>query len=146
MLCTRRGCHTFSPYCNFATSGFSARKLNNFRFMTCGIGTIKATKSAISATKRTKTCRACQQASRRPSLDNRSSVVVPLVLVVGNVLEGRYLPSCSRESWWWLGRGFTARARGFCGVGTVEGVLGRLTRWDLVQSKVDRKGKVLEAS
>lgn len=46
---------TFMPYCIFATIGLSARKLNIFRFMVKGIGTMSAMKSTISATSRTKT-------------------------------------------------------------------------------------------
>jgi hypothetical protein len=43
------------PYCSFATSGLSARKLNILRLMVKGIGTMSAMNSTISATSRTKT-------------------------------------------------------------------------------------------
>lgn len=46
---------TFNPYCNFATTGLSEMKVNNFRLMGKGRGMIKPMKTAISKTRRQKT-------------------------------------------------------------------------------------------
>jgi hypothetical protein len=46
---------TFSPYCIFATTGFSDKKMKRRRRMENGIGTIKVMKTTISAMRRANT-------------------------------------------------------------------------------------------
>lgn len=46
---------TFSPYCNFATTGLSEIKVNSFRLTVKGSGRMRPMKTTISITRRTKT-------------------------------------------------------------------------------------------
>ena len=48
-------CHTFIPYCNFATIGLSEMKVKSFRLHVNGSGTMSIMKMVISATSRRNT-------------------------------------------------------------------------------------------
>ena len=47
---------TFKPYCNLAIIGLSDMKVKSLRFMENGMGMMRDTKTAISNTRRAKTC------------------------------------------------------------------------------------------